>query len=162
MFNRTRIFGEMRPKNDDKFLIILDAAQQLSKLIAFAFHKISISRAQKVHDFYQNPFLGRIGKLLLPNFSQLPSVEKIVPNAVEPAGYGGERVEEGVGHPDGENGVLLSERLLGSNFTSGAHTDFPADEELQSTAKQRSEGYATSHGERHSHAHNAAGGERKG
>ena len=43
----------------------------------------------------------------LLDFSQLPGIIEIVPEAVEATSYGGDGIEEGVGHPDGEGRVLL-------------------------------------------------------
>lgn len=50
-------------------------------------------------------------------------------NAVEAADDGGDRVEEGVTHPDGENGVLLAETLAGGDAVAIPASDaFPEDE----------------------------------
>lgn len=44
----------------------------------------------------------------LPHLRQLPRVIYVVPDAVETAGQGCDRREEGVAHPDGKYRVLLS------------------------------------------------------
>lgn len=51
----------------------------------------------------------------LSSLIQLIRVEYIVPYAVEASSDGGDRCEEGVGHPDGKDGVFLPDGLPGSN-----------------------------------------------
>ena len=48
---------------------------------------------------------------------ELPGVEDIVPDAVEAADDGGFWCHERIGHPDGEDGVLLTEGLTGRDLT---------------------------------------------
>ena len=89
-----------------------------------------------------------------------------MPDAVEAADYGGFRGHEGVAHPNGEDGVLLTERLAGRNCADGLSprldfgrgiwtarlvtaSDKASQDELQDAAYQRYKRHI--HEQRHAH-----------
>ena len=79
---------------------------------------------------------------------ELPGIEDVVPDAVEAADEGGFGSHEGVCHPDGEDCVLLTEGLTGSDFS-----DISAQCELQDAAHQRNKGHKTYHAQRQRTCH---------
>ena len=57
-----------------------------------------------------------------------------MPEAVETSGYAGDWGHERVGHPDGEDGVLLPEGLSRSDAAPVFRSDSPSDPELNDAA----------------------------
>ena len=76
---------------------------------------------------------------------QLPGINDIVPDAVESAGYGYHRLEEGISHPDGEDGVLLTERLRCGDLAAVFLPDLAPRPELEDAGGQRRYAYACQH-----------------
>ena len=91
--------------------------------------------------------------LMLSGAIKLPGIIDVVPYAVEAADYGGFRGHEGISHPDGEDGVLLAQRLACRNLTDLtatlldlrihirsarliARADIPSCKELEAAAHQ--------------------------
>lgn len=68
---------------------------------------------------------------------KLVGVYYVVPDAVEAAYYRSDGGEEGVSHPDGEYGVLLSECLTGGYGVVVSVADLSAEPELKSATKER-------------------------
>ena len=60
-----------------------------------------------------------------------------MPDAVETAGDGDDGGEEGVAHPDAEDGVLLAEGLAGGDRAAVAAADAAAQPELEDAGEQR-------------------------
>ena len=71
---------------------------------------------------------------------ELPGVEAVVPDGVETAGDGRDRVHESVTHPDLEDGILLAEGLAGADAAAVARPDGPAGPELEDAAGKRYHG----------------------
>ena len=66
-----------------------------------------------------------------------------MPHAITSASNSCHGSEEGIGHPDGEDGVLLSDGLSGSNVITRRATYAASYGELCPTADEGDEGYAT-------------------
>ena len=64
---------------------------------------------------------------LLPNFD---GVDDVLPENIAAWAYRRKRVQVGIGHPDGEGGVLLTERLSGLLCVVEVMADEAADGEL--------------------------------
>ena len=64
-----------------------------------------------------------------------------MPDGVEAAGKGGDGTEEGVAHPDGEDGVLLSETLCAGYGLAVVLAYFAPYVELQEAGEQGGKGY---------------------
>ena len=69
-----------------------------------------------------------------------------MPHAVASAGNGCDGCEEGVGHPDGKDGVLLSDGLPGGNVVARRAANAASYGELCPAADERDEGYAEERG----------------
>lgn len=52
---------------------------------------------------------------------KLGGIEKVLPDDVGGSSEGGQGIEEGICHPDTEGGVLLTERLSGSDGRDSCH-----------------------------------------
>ena len=70
-------------------------------------------------------------------FVYLPAVHEILPHDVGRGGDGGDGVEERLGHPHGENRVLLPEGLPPGGGIAEPAPDAPADGELDEADDQR-------------------------
>ena len=71
---------------------------------------------------------------------ELPAVHEVLPDDVGRGGDGGDGVEERLGHPDGEDGILLSEGLAAGGEIAESPTDSPADGELHEADDQGGQG----------------------
>ncbi len=67
----------------------------------------------------------------------LPGVEDVLVDAVEGEEDGGEGVEEGVGHPDAEGRVFLSQQLAAADAVAVTASDEASGAELNDAEKQR-------------------------
>ena len=79
-----------------------------------------------------------------------------MPHAIEAAGDSGDGGEEGVGHPDGKDGVLLPYGLTCCNVVACGVTYAAAYGELYPTATQGDEGDAEKRGQCHVAVHDGA------
>ncbi len=69
-------------------------------------------------------------------FIDLIGVHEVLPDNVGRGSYGGDGVEERLGHPDSEDGIFLSERLAASGGVAEPSPDTPPDDELNKADRQ--------------------------
>ena len=62
-------------------------------------------------------------------FPEFDAVDDVLPEHITAGTDGGHGIEIGVGHPDGEGGVLLEEALSGIEFVAEVTADAAPDEE---------------------------------
>lgn len=77
----------------------------------------------------------------------LPGVEEVLVDAVEGHGYGGERVEECVGHPDAHGAVFLAEELSAGDGVAVAVSEPTAEGELDDAEEEGEAGEPDDGGE---------------
>lgn len=75
---------------------------------------------------------------LLPDFN---AVDDVLPKDIAARTNGGQRIEIGVGYPNGKGGVLLSECLSGFYGSMEEMTDIATDRELDDTEQESQQGY---------------------
>ena len=80
-----------------------------------------------------------------------------MPEAVETSGYAGDRSHERVGHPDGEDSVLLPEGLSRGDAASVFRSDSPSDPKLNDAADKGNCCHACHIADRNAAFHNRAG-----
>ena len=85
-----------------------------------------------------------------------------MPYTVEAAGNGGHGGEEGVGHPNGKDGVLLSDALSGGDVVSRRFPDVSAYGELCPAAGEGHESDAHKYGDAHITVHDGTRGDGNG
>ena len=85
-----------------------------------------------------------------------------MPYAIEASGDGGYGGEEGVGHPDGEGGVLLPDGLPCCDVVARGLADVAAYGELYPAAGEGDEGDAYEHGDAYIAVHDGACGDGNG
>ena len=77
---------------------------------------------------------------LLPVLPQFVGVDDVLPEDVAAGTDAGDRVQEGVGNPDGEAGILLEHGLTGTDVFANSTTNKTADDELHERGEKGQEG----------------------
>ena len=76
----------------------------------------------------------------MPLAVELPGIEDVVPNAIEAASQRADGSEKGVAHPDGKDGVFLSQGLARGNGGTIAAAYVAACGKLEHTGNKRRKG----------------------
>ena len=90
-----------------------------------------------------NKIAGAIASAILffpPPLPKLITINDILPQHVTTGGDGGQWMQVGGGHPNGEDGVLLTEGLTGTDAVVVSATDALAEEELHHAGEEATEG----------------------